>query len=186
MTAANIRTTFAGQGDYNGLTTDIAHNLGVFPEEMDKDWNGSGSKAVKKVMNAMGGQMHVAQAQDNKYAFDMVVDGLSKYACSTLVTADWGSASGFLEFTAGIGQSIMDNAGVADLVSGVVGAVSSLCDCGSTENSCSLTWRFFPPIWRVVVLSKLNHMFFHKSPAERPCIKKGADFYLRFFVCRNC
>ena len=92
MTAANIRTTFAGQGNYNGLTTEIAHNLGVFPEEMDKDWNGS--KAVEKVMNAMGGQMYVAQAKDNKYAFDMVVDGLSKDACSTLVTADWGSAAG--------------------------------------------------------------------------------------------
>ena len=140
MAAANIRTTFAGQGDYNGLTTEIAHNLGVFPEEMDKDWNGS--KAVEKVMNAMGGQMYVKQAKDNKYAFDMVVDGLSKDACSTLVTADWGHAAGFLEFTAGIGQSIMDNAGVADLVSGVVGAVSSLCDCGSTENTCSLIWRF--------------------------------------------
>ena len=150
MAAANIRTTFAGQGDYNGLTTEIAHNLGVFPEEMDKDWGGSGSKAVKKAMNAMGGQMYVKQAKDNKYAFDMVVDGLSKDACSTLVTADWGSAAGLegiLKTVAADDGSTYVGAGTANYTaaemqsSGITNA-SAICTCTSTKNNCVVGWRF--------------------------------------------
>ena len=155
MAAANIRTTFAGQGDYNGLTTEIAHNLGVFPEEMDKDWNGSGSKVVKKVMNAMGGQMYVKQAKEGnnsagKYAFDMVVDGLSKDACSTLVTADWGSAAGLEgilktaaaasgESYAGGGTDVYTAAQMQS--SGITNA-SAICTCTSTKNNCVVGWRF--------------------------------------------
>ena len=140
MTAANIRTTFAGQGNYDGLTTEVAHNLGVFPEEMDKDWKGS--KPVKIVKNALGGEVNVGEGNDT-YSFDVKFDGLSKDACSTLVTADWGSASGFLGFTESISaQNVKSGAGVADLASGVVGAVSSLCSCDSTANTCSLIWRF--------------------------------------------
>ena len=138
MTAANIRTTFAGQGNYNGLTTEVAHNLGVFPEEMDKDYT-SASKVVK---NAMGGAVDVGIGNDT-YSFDVKFDGLSKDTCSTLVTADWGSASGFLGFTDSLSaKTVKQGAGVADLAAGVVGVVSSLCTCSSTENTCSLIWRF--------------------------------------------
>ena len=154
MAAANIRTTFAGQGDYNELTTEIAHNLGVFPEEMDKDW-GTGSTAKKKVMNAMGGQMYVAQAKEGngsagKYAFDMVVDGLSKDACSTLVTADWGSAAGLegilKTVTADDGSSYV-GAGTAaytaaEMQSSGITNASAICTCTSTKNKCVVGWRF--------------------------------------------
>ncbi len=138
MTAANIRTTFAGQGNYKDLTTDVAHSLGLFPEEMDKDYKSS-NKVVK---NAMGGAVEVSIGNDT-YSFDVQFAGLSKDACSTLVTADWGSASGFLGFTGSLkAETVKTGAGVADLASGVVGVVSSLCGCSSTENTCSLIWRF--------------------------------------------
>ena len=35
--AANVRTTFAGQGNYKGLTLDMAYSLGIFPEEVAKE-----------------------------------------------------------------------------------------------------------------------------------------------------
>ena len=157
MTAANIRTTFAGQGDYNGLTNDVAHSLGVFPEEMDKDCGTSKCKP----MNAMGGHMYVKQAKDGtnadgstgkpgKYAFDMVVDGLSKDACSTLVTADWGSAAG-LE---GILKTVAADSGetyagkgtdaytAAEMQSSGITNASAICTCTSAKNNCIVGWRF--------------------------------------------
>ena len=138
MTAANIRTTFAGQGNYKDLDTNVAHSLGLFPEEMDKDC--SGSTCTPK--NAMGGDVAVSIGNDT-YSFDVQFAGLSKDTCSTLVTADWGSASGFLGFTENLkAESVKDGAGAADLASGVIGVVSSLCTCSSTENTCSLIWRF--------------------------------------------
>ena len=137
MTAANIRTTFAGQGNYDGLTTEVAHDLGVFPEEMDKTFTGANSTATVK--NAMGGDSKVSIGDDT-YSFDVQFDGLSKDACSTLATADWGSASGFLGFAADLQGALTKTS--SDLAGGIVSSISDLCDCDSTENICILTWRF--------------------------------------------
>ena len=133
--SANIRTTFAGQGDYTGLTTKVAHNLGVFPEEMDKDCTSSACTAT----NALGGNVNVGIG-GVKYAFDVRFTKLSKDACSTLVTADWGSSSVFLGFARDIKGVLI--ASSADLTDGIAGAISSLCTCSSAENSCVLVWRF--------------------------------------------
>ena len=143
MTAANIKTTFAGQGDYNGLTNDVAHSLGVFPEEMDKDCGTSKCKPK----NAMGGDIEVKVTTSDKYSFDMTVSGITKDACSTLATADWGSAAGFK----GIVASDIDGctgSGVctpADLQSKAITIASKLCTPATEgdDNSYSITWRFY-------------------------------------------
>ena len=135
MTAANVKTTFAGQGDYSGLTTLVAHNLGVFPEEMDKDC-GSASCTPK---NAMGGDVELKETESDKYSFDFKVTDISKDACSTLVTADWGSASGF--------KGLVDPQGtlheVADMQGNIVSSIATFCTCTSTTNDCQVTWRFY-------------------------------------------
>ena len=35
--AANVRTTFAGQGNYKGLDSETAYSLGIYPEEVSKE-----------------------------------------------------------------------------------------------------------------------------------------------------
>ena len=142
MTSANIKTTFAGQGDYAGLNTGVAHDLGVFPEEMDKTVTGSGS-GLTGVKNALGGDVKVKVAGDSdlKFSFDIQFDGLSKDACSTLATADWGSASGFSGFVGGVGGTAISLKDSNDKDMGIVAGIAQLCKC-TTENTCSLTWRF--------------------------------------------
>ena len=139
MTAANVKTTFAGQGDYSGLTTEIAHNLGVFPEEMDKDYDSNGVK------NAMGGSVTLEEG-DDKYSFDFTVDGITKDACSTLATADWGSAAGFKGIVAtGIEGCSEGICTPADLQSKAITIASKLCTpkTQGDDNSYSITWRFY-------------------------------------------
>ena len=41
--AANVRTTFAGQGNYKGLSSSAAYKLGVFPDDMIKDCDLNGA-----------------------------------------------------------------------------------------------------------------------------------------------
>ena len=147
MTAANIKTTFAGQGDYNGLTNDVAHSLGVFPEEMDKDCG----PASCKPKNAMGGDIEVKVTTSDKYSFDMTVSGITKDACSTLATADWGSAAGFKGIVAsGIDGCDDDICTPANLQSEAITIASKICTqkklqdgTSGGDNSYSITWRFY-------------------------------------------
>ena len=142
MTAANVKTTFAGQGDYSGLTTVVAHNLGVFPEEMDKDC--SGSTCTPK--NAMGGDVDLKETENDKYSFDFTVSGITKDACSTLATADWGSAAGFKGIVASNIEGC--DTGIctpANLQSKAITIASKLCTPATAgdDNSYSITWRFY-------------------------------------------
>ena len=143
MTAANIRTTFAGQGNYKDLTADVAHSLGLFPEEMDKNYDSSGVK------NAMGGDVDVGVDEDDLYTFDVQFNGLSKDACSTLVTADWGSAAGLDGMlktagkkTAAEAVAVTDKFTPAEMQSSAITNASTICTCAANKNECSVGWVF--------------------------------------------
>ncbi len=98
--AANVRTTFAGQGNYKGLTPETAYQLGIYPEEVSKSCDVDGFDAEEGsdkncLRNAFGGIMGVGGDWNEKDVsfFDVAVNGLSKEGCIALATADWGSAS---------------------------------------------------------------------------------------------
>ena len=153
--AANIRTTFAGQGNYKGLNDGTAYSLGIYPEEIAKDCNingapeGDGSECLH---NAFGGFITVLASVDTgSDKFDVGVDGISKDACAALTTTDWGPASAFF----GIRHTIQN-----DLANGYTGEddsafytiseikqtpmeiTTSVCECTSVENNCSIILRF--------------------------------------------
>jgi len=98
MTAANVRTAFAGQGSFRGLTAGVAFQLGVLPDEVSKacTLNGVVDYKDKCLKNAFGGGFSVAVSADDPYVFNLGINRLTKEACSTLVASDWGSASTFV------------------------------------------------------------------------------------------
>ena len=99
MLVANIRTIYSTQGNYKGLDEEAAINFGVVPNDMI---NSDG----KTLSNAFGGAVTIAEADGRKSedgeAFIIAYEGLTKEACITIATGDWGSgqASGLLGIAA--------------------------------------------------------------------------------------
>ena len=86
--ATNIRNLYAQQTTYKGLTTSTAIDMGVIPSDM-------ASFSTSSVKNQFNGESWVGAAltsynEDYKY-FAIVYEGLSKNACMTLSTMDWGT-----------------------------------------------------------------------------------------------
>ena len=150
--AANIRTTFAGQGNYKGLNDGTAYSLGIYPEEIAKDCDingapeGDGSDCLH---NAFGGMVAVLSSPDND-KFDVGIDSLSKDACSALVLADWGSVSAFHgiavldEDSAYAATGDIDDVfyTISDIKQKPMEVVTNRCNCSSTENNCTVVLRF--------------------------------------------
>lgn len=101
MTVTNIRTLYAQQPNYHGLTHELAYNMGIIDDAM----KGSGSSIV----NPFGGTVEIApaasDAQNSEGAFIVTINGLPKEACVAVATNDWGSnySSGLLGI--GVGAS---------------------------------------------------------------------------------
>ena len=96
MIVANIKTLYAQQKDYGtgdkALSTAKAIDLGVVPDELIK----SGTGGAKVLKNAYNGDVFIKASnsttgETGNRAFVIVFDGLSKEACITLATNDWGS-----------------------------------------------------------------------------------------------
>ena len=90
MIVTNIRTLYAQQNDYVGLNNKTAIQMGVIPDELGTDAT-SGT-----LTNAFQGTVLIDAAQSgnsgapNK-AFVLTMNGLSREACVSLATNDWGS-----------------------------------------------------------------------------------------------
>ena len=94
MIVTNIRTLYAQQNNYDGLTTATAINMGVVPDELIND-----DKTTLK--NAFLGPVFIGSAtvkgMDNgtdngaDRGFVVYMGGLTREACVTLATNDWGS-----------------------------------------------------------------------------------------------
>jgi Tfp pilus assembly protein PilE len=100
--AANIKTMFASLGNYKGLGEDgttRSYNLGLLPEDMTKTCTGDVSAdATGCVKNAFSGAVTVEREGDDTdgyFEFSIKFEGLTKDACTAIVTSDWGNASGF-------------------------------------------------------------------------------------------
>ena len=100
MWVANIKTLYAQQNTYDGLNVQSAYSMGVVPDELVQKTYGT-SEADKntvksvKLMNAFNGDVdiHVSGSTeaDDKKAFVLAFSGISREACITLATNDWGS-----------------------------------------------------------------------------------------------
>lgn len=109
MLVANIKTLYAQQKTYGGLTNESAVAMGVVPDELG---------TTKDLTNAFNGKVYISTADstadDDNKAFNIVFDGLSREACITLATNDWGSgySSGLIAMAAqgsAIGNKVLSD-----------------------------------------------------------------------------
>ena len=112
MIVANIKTLYAQQKTYGTLTNADAISLGVVPDELIKN------RAAGTLKNSFNGEVDIHSSEsttggDNK-AFVIFFGGLSKEACITLATNDWGSgySSGLIALQASGKSEAADKAGL--------------------------------------------------------------------------
>ena len=170
MLVANIKTLYAQQKTYDDLDNYNAVSMGVVPDELvasnDKD------KKVAKLTNAFNGDVNIKTASSttagDKKAFTITFSGLSREACITLATNDWGSgySSGLIYIKASKAAITADE--VSDTDTGLIGCKGSVTSgsetacpggsvlpvpmsvvtaalaCGCKDgNNCSIQWKYY-------------------------------------------
>lgn len=125
---ANTKTKFVAQGNYKGLSTDAAWKLGIFPEEVSKQCDADGKWTSSCLRNAFGGSLYLNAQGDNNF-YISVLD-ISKDTCSSLITTDWGSSSGF------VGLLNLSNEEQKNM--NAVEKVTRTCSCKNNESTCAV------------------------------------------------
>ena len=95
---ANVKSIYATQGNFNGLTTENAIRLGIIPENMQiKDVAGNNGQLTKHIFN--GEFLVEAQIDpvDNKPLFMVVLTGLPKDVAIDISTVDYGAEDGIVQ-----------------------------------------------------------------------------------------
>ena len=123
MIVANVKTLYAQQNTYEGLNNGTAVSMGVIPDELGTIYNASNASLT----NAFNGPVFIKQSDstsnnDGK-AFIIEFNNLSREACITLATNDWGSgfSSGLIALQA-MGTSASassSSAGMKNTLNGV-------------------------------------------------------------------
>lgn len=150
MLVANIKTMYAQQKTYKDLTTDSARNMGLIPDELIKK-GGTAQNPTYAYKNAYNGEVeiHVSESTtggDNK-AFVIFFGGLSKEACITLATNDWGSgySSGLIALQASGKSEAADKAGLNTIHIGDNGSGLKDNTAGKNETSNAVTRAYATP-----------------------------------------
>ena len=168
MLIANIKTMYAQQNSFEGLSNKTAVSMGLVPDELVVD------AAAGTLSNAYNGAVTISEApslQDasDKLAFTIQFDGLSREACMTLATNDWGSSysSGLIAIKVGGDTVSAENgsmymgcpgskakniacpgigtAAANDTALSVpmdVAAAATACSC-KDGNKCSIMWKYY-------------------------------------------
>ena len=159
MLVANIKTLYAQQNTYTGLNNGTAVDMGVVPDELvvktyDEDGTTVTSTALK---NAFNGEVEIHTAgsttatddtthttQDNK-AFVIFFGGLSREACITLATNDWGSgySSGLIAMSASGTSTDDDKARIDDVLIGNEGTQQR--NANTAENITAIPYAIATP-----------------------------------------
>ena len=136
----NIRTLFAGQRTYAGLTGANAYTMGILTDET---WDGSSAS------NAYGGSILLNTANSGHY-FVITYNGLSEDACVRISMADWGDASSGLVGLNVTGDAQTDDSAKngttnfetadKDLPLSLTDAVSA-CN-GTVDNAAAISWVY--------------------------------------------
>lgn len=119
----SIRTLYAQQTSYEGLTENTAIEMGIIPTEM-------GTNAISgKILTSFKGQVYIRDFPYwGKNIFLINVTGLPKEACVSLSTHDWGSpsSSGLLALTISNGAMTGTNVGGFDQEENQSGFIRSI------------------------------------------------------------
>ena len=116
MLVANIKTMYAQQSSFNGLTKSSAVSMGLVPDELVTTYpSGDTDNAV--LNNSFNGTVLISASNsvgattansNDDLSFNIVFNGLSKEACITLATNDWGSG-----YSSGLIGMLVSNAELA-------------------------------------------------------------------------
>ena len=80
----NIKTLYAQQKSYEGLNAETAVSMGIIPDELGTDYN--------NLTNPFNGEVRIWSSGSIDYkTFVIAYSGLSKEACLSLATNDWGN-----------------------------------------------------------------------------------------------
>ena len=142
----NIRTLFAGQRSYAGLTGENAYTMGILTDET---WDGA------KATNAYGGEIILSTfTGDNPHYFAITYNDLPQDACVRMVMSDWGDASSGLvgldvKGTAGEAlEAVPNTAGQAFLTAdkavplSLSDAVTACAKGAKSDNTSSISWIY--------------------------------------------
>ena len=92
MIVANVKTLYAQQNTYKGLNNGTAVSMGVIPDELGTE---VANTSQATLTNAFNGPVFIKQSDstssDDGKAFIIEFNNLSREACITLATNDWGS-----------------------------------------------------------------------------------------------
>ena len=95
MLVANIKTMYAQQNTYEGLSNETAISLGVVPDELVVKTKDESNNEKTELLNSFNGPVFIfasdSTSDKDKKAFTIEFNNLSKEACITLATNDWGS-----------------------------------------------------------------------------------------------
>ena len=167
MLIANIKTMYAQQNSFNGLNNTTAVSMGLVPDELvDDAANGTLSNAYNGAVTIKAAKS--LQTGDDELAFTIQFDGLSREACMTLATNDWGSSysSGLIAIKGdkdaitddsnmymgcpgskannvacpGIGTAAKNDTALS--VPMDVAAAATACSC-KDGNKCSIMWKYY-------------------------------------------
>ncbi len=168
MLVANIKTLYAQQNTYTGLNNGTAVSMGVVPDELGTVYSGD----TATLTNAFNGPVFIIASDsttsgDGK-AFTIQFNNLSREACISLATNDWGSgySSGLIALkvkgtstaatdtaaagdldeiyigNAGTANSIATPGGSTQSVPMAVTAAATACACNH-GNTCSIEWKYY-------------------------------------------
>lgn len=177
MLIANIKTMYAQQNSYEGLNNKTAVDMGLVPDELNAGYNkynaGTTEQPDEKyrqdLTNSFNGNVYISAASSvggkgDKLAFYIIYTGLSKEACITLATNDWGSSfsSGLIGMQAKGGETAdaqHTDADVDAITMGCTGGTNGIACAGKSMpmdvtkaanacactkgNMCSIFWKYY-------------------------------------------
>lgn len=94
MLVMNIRSLYSANINYEGLTDEIAIKMGIIPRDMLP--SGTTEADASSIINAYQGQVRIGSANigGTDRSFYITYSGLTRDACVSIATADWGSQAG--------------------------------------------------------------------------------------------
>lgn len=138
---ANVRTMYAQQRNYSGLTMERAISFGFMPAEM--------RASDSDLTNSFAGTVLLNEAQYNGTAgaaFTLVYNGLGQEACITMAIADWGSgsSSGLVGMKVeGVEQAVTEMGDAAYTGTDLpVSMAEALNKCQCVLPTCSVAWYY--------------------------------------------
>lgn len=149
MLLMNIRTAFATNASYDGLTSSTARDYNIAPSDM---FNSDGAS----LNNAFGGAAYVyacdsapegataclgdAVGKDQYFAISLA--GLGREACISLASSDWGT-DGLVGITIAPSGGTAANIVAASLPLPTMGTDGAGDKCGAKGSTNTITWVYY-------------------------------------------